>query len=353
MTDLEIYQLAGHVISSIGEGLQGSIYSDLGGKLSITWSEEKKVNAWAESIGNVDEVPSHTIGFHYELVRKIYRDIEYYCEYIESEVDQKTFDIWFKGETQPFELLTSHFSKEAYLNNIFMGAITWIFFHELGHLQQEHGHIRSVFMGTTISSIDECNIHTSEQIEGKEAAIFHVTEMAADFEATHSCILELIRQFQGEELKAAIFGFVSGISCVLYRFHGSEPFVPEYYPQGSHPNPLIRLESIIPHIYEFFSMQGINQLIEIELTREYMVQTCTKAASTVGLFWLRNNAKEIRVEDNYFWMGSFNRPGMSSYMKIVIETWDEIQPTIKKIRRFGTDFGLLRFTQEHRDKLKA
>ena len=353
MTDLEIYQLAGHVISSIAEDLQSSIYSDLGGNLSIAWSEEKKINAWAESTGNINEAPSHTIGFHYELVRQIYRDIEYYCEYLESKADQQTFDVWFKDEIQPFELLTSHFSKEAYLSNMFMGAITWIFFHELGHLQQEHGYIRNNFIGTPISSIHECNIYTSEKTEGKSAAIFHVTEMAADFEATHSCILELIRQFQGEDLKAAIYGFVSGISCVLYRFHGSEPFVPEYYPQGSHPNPLIRLESIVPHIYEFFSMQGVNQVIKIELTREYMVQTCTKAASAVGLFWLRKNAKEIKVEDNYFWMGSFNRPGMAHYMKIIIEIWDEIKPTIKEIRRFGTDLGLLTFTQEHREKLKT
>ena len=50
-------------------------------------------------------------------------------------------------------------------------------------------------------------------------------------------------------------------------------------------------------------------------------------------------------------MGSMNRPGMKSYLKIIIETWDEIEPTIKIIRRNGADLSLLNYTKEFREIL--
>lgn len=353
MTDFEIYELAGNVISSITKDIQESFYSDLNGELSIIWSEEIKINAWAESIGEVDKPPFHKIGFHYELIRQIYRDIELYSEYIDSQVDKNVFNMWFQDDAQPYDLLTSYFTKEAYINNMFMAAITWIFFHELGHLKQEHGYIRNKYTNSTISKIHEMNVVSNEEITNEEAAIFHVTEMAADFEAIDTCIFELIRQFKGKELKPAIYQFICGISCVLYRFHGAKPFKTEYYPQGTHPNPLIRLENIIPQIYEFFSLKAVHQVINIELTRKSMVEICSSAATSVGLFWLHSNNTIMQVEDNYFLMGSWNRPGMKSYLKTIVDVWDKIEPDIKEIRRFGTEFGLLTFTQENRDRLET
>ncbi len=351
MTDLEIYQLAGDVISSISNDLQNGIYSDLNGELSIVWSEEKSINAWAESRTDINKPPCHKIGFHFELVRQIYRDIEAYCKYIECNIDYKIFEMWFQDDAHPFNLLTTHFSKETYTNNMFIGAITWVFFHELGHLQQEHGYIRNFFTGATIPSIHECNINTNELIQGKEAAISHVTEIAADFEAVNFCISELIRQFKGDDLKPSIFIFMCGVSCVLYRFHGAKPFRIEEYPIGSHPNPLVRLENIVPQIYEFLSMSALHQVINVELSRESIVKICSTAATTVGIFWLKINSKQPKVSDNYFLMGTLNRPGMNSYLKVIIKTWDEIEPTIKMVRRFGTKFGLLQFTQESRERL--
>lgn len=352
MTDTEIYELAGNIISSITKDIQESFYSDLNGELSVVWSEEKKINAWAESVNKLDKPPNHKIGFHYELIRQLYRDIELYSEYIESQVDQNVFNMWFQDDAQPYDLLTSYFVKEAYINNMFMAAITWVFFHELGHLKQEHGYIRNKYTNSTISQIHELNIIDAKIITNEEAAIFHTTEIAADFEAIDTCIFELIRQFKGEELKPAIYQFICGVSCVLYRFHGAKPFQIEYYPQGTHPNPLIRLENIIPQVYEFFSLEAVQEVIGTELSRENMVKICSSAATSVGLFWLRNNDTFMQVEDNYFLMGSWNRPGMKNYLKIIVETWDKIEPDIKKIRRFGTEFGLLTFTQENRDRLE-
>ena len=351
MTNYEIYDLAGNVISSIANDLQNGIYDKLNGELSIIWSEERSVNAWAESSNDINKPACHKIGFTYELVRQIYRDIESYCKYIECNIDNKLFETLFQDDAQPLNLLATHFSKEAYTSNMFIGAITWIFFHELGHLNQEHGYIRNVLNGTTISSIHECNINTKKLIKGKESAISHVTELAADFEAVHFCILELIRQFKGDNLKPSIFIFMCGISCVLYRFHGANPFIKEEVPIGSHPNPLIRLENMVPQIYEYLSIPALHKVINIELSRESLVKMCQTASTTVGLFWLKINYIKPKISDIFFLMGPLNRPGMISYLSIIIKTWDEIEPTIKTVRRTGTKLGLLNFTEELRTLL--
>ena len=140
----------------------------------------------------------------------------------------------------------------------------------------------------------------------------------------------------------------------MYIFNGIKPFTAEYYPEGSHPNSLIRLENIIPQIYEFFSLRELHQITNIELTRKDMVKICSSAANSVGLFWLRKNNIEVKVKDNYFLMGSIQRKGMDNYLKIIIETWDEIEPTIKKFRRFGAGSGgLLHFSKEARERRKS
>ncbi len=55
---------------------------------------------------------------------------------------------------------------------------------------------------------------------------------------------------------------------------------------------------------------------------------------------------------NNLTQGMFQRPKLITYMKILIETWDEIIPIINSNRSkrkiIANDFGLLYFTDESR-----
>lgn len=351
LKDIDIYELAGNILSSITSDLNESIYSELNGKPSLAWSPDPSVNAWAKSEGTIDEPPIHKICINYELVRQLYRDIEAFCEYLESDLDKGAFDFWFQDFEQPIEMLPSIFTSEAHRKNIFIAAITWVFFHELGHLKQEHGYIRSKFLNYQVDLISECNIEDSRLIEGKAAAIYHVTEMAADFEAVDTCISELIRHFSGEDLKAAIYLFVCGVSSTLYRFHGDKSLILDNVPEGSHPNPLTRLENIIPQIYEFLSISDLHQHIGIVLDRKRILGICNQAATAAGLFWLRCRTEKPEIPDNYFLMGNLNRANGKEYLCKIVETWDEIEPEIKALRRFGHYYGVLQFSQHTRDSI--
>lgn len=352
MEDIDIYDFAQNVLSVITGDLNEGIYSELGGEISLSWSTEQTLNAWARSEGPIGHPPKHRICIHYELVRQIYRDIEGFCDYLDSGIDDKFYAVWFKDFEQPLDMLPCDFSPEAHRKNMFIAAITWVYFHELGHLKQEHGYIRNKFLNSDLDTIEECNIYGKEAIEGRDAAIYHTTEMAADFEAVDLSLSELIRHFKGEDLKPSAYLMVCGLSCALYRLHGNKSLLLESEPTGTHPNPLNRLENVIPQIYEFLSIPELTEHTGIELSRKTTVELCIKAASSVGLFWSRHlYEKPGDIPDEYFLMGNLERINGKSYLRTIMSTWDEIEPAIQSVRRFGSDFGMLRFTEETRKRL--
>jgi len=259
---------------------------------------------------------------------------------------------------QPKDLLTNHFSKEAYHRNIFLASITWVFFHELGHLKQEHGHIRSMFNESGVTLISECSTNKEEILEGKASAISHITEIAADFEAISLCNLELIKHFKGKDLLPAVFLFTSGVSLAIYAFYNKRILIESNVPLGTHPNPLVRLEIMLPQIWEFFSIPQLEKVLEVKLSREQLVYTCQAAATSAGIFWMKKNKLPLDSDSlSNLILGMYQRPKLITYMKILIETWDDIIPIINSNRSkrkiITNDFGLLYFTDESRSLYEA
>ena len=287
------------------------------------------------------------------MLRAIYRDIENYCYYIENNVDSEVFENLCKKDMQPKDLLTNYFSKESYHRNIFLASITWVFFHELGHLKQEHGYVRSMFNESLITLISECSTNNEGILEGKASVVSHITEIAADFEAINICNFELIKHFKGEDLLPAIFLFTSGVSLAIYAFYNKRIIMESNAPLGTHPNPLVRLEIMLPQIWEFFSIPKLEEILKVKLSREELVYTCQAAALSAGIFWMKKNQLPLDTDSlNNLTQGMFQRPKLITYMKILIETWDEIIPIINSNRSkrkiIANDFGLLYFTDESR-----
>lgn len=358
MTNIEINELSIEVITSIAEDLRVAYYNKVGGTLTIEWGVEEKINAYAESNSNPESSPNHKIIINYELLRTIYRDIEKYCYYIENNADSELFEHLCKKDKQPKDLLTNYFSKEAYHRNIFLASITWVFFHELGHLKQEHGYVRNMFNESVVTLISECSTNSEETLEGKASAVSHITEIAADCEAISLCNLELIKHFKGKDLLPAIFLFTSGVSLAIYAFYNKRILMESDVPLGTHPNPLVRLEIMLPHIWEFFSIPQLEGVLKVKLSREELVYTCQAAASSVGIFWMKKNELPLDSDSlSNLTQGMFQRPKLITYMKILIETWDDIVSIINLNRSkreiITNNFGLLYFTDESRSLYDA
>jgi hypothetical protein len=186
MDDRAIYDLAVRIIDGIKEDFQGVNYSELEGTLQVVWGEEKRFTASAFSSGDLDRPPQHTVRLTYELARQIYRDGEQFYDFLKSGIQpyRSAFLTYDPPAPPP---LPESFTREDFQNNFLAAALTWVFAHEIGHLTQEHGYIRSKFGNTGEANLEihECEVMSSSaSLSPATSAIYHATELAADFEAT-------------------------------------------------------------------------------------------------------------------------------------------------------------------------
>jgi len=184
-----------------------------------------------------------------------------------------------------------------------------------------------------------------------------VIELAADVEATQMCIAEIIKHFLGhnnekchKSFKDTLYLFVCGISCAFYRFYSERPGDPEFFPSGSHPTPIRRLEVCISNIFEKLDLGGHG--IQLHgFNRHQLIHLCLGASNTSGFFWLYSYAPDDGIPENFMPKSTLQDPYKDTYWNAIISAWDEIEPEIRKIRRFGTELGLLSFTDFTRSEL--
>ena len=359
MTDEDIYQYSANIIGSIVTDLSLGTYAKLGGSLTISWCPEPRVRAWAESMGGPEEPPKHNVVISYELARRFYRDAEDFHDFCGGGHLNGNLAAFF-SDFDPKPQLSPNLSREASVQNMFIGAITWVFFHELGHLVQEHGHIRKLFSnGSALSLLVDCELSSQHPLDTETALICHVTEFAADREATLSCTLELVRHFLSVEgkwdsthassFRDTLFLFVCGLSAALYRFHGERPEGPEAVPSSSHPTPVRRLEACLPSIYETCELMGEHH----GMNRRQLVCLCSGAAYSVGFFWHSLYSKKDGIPDNFLIKGLLQDPYKESYWPAIIASWAKIEPEVRRIRRFGAELAILSFTDDFRNRVTS
>lgn len=357
MDDRDIYNLSVEVIGSIVNDLSEAIYSELGGTLSVSWSTEPRVLAWAESIGDPEAPPAHRIVISYELARRFYRDAEDYHEFCENDLPAEMLELFFR-DLEPKPKIPDGLAKKDSVRNMFLGALTWVFFHELGHLAQEHGYIRSKYSGVTnVAKLEDGESNSNKILDERAALISQVTEFAADEEATQSCMEELMRHFLHQEgewtdqyvesFQDSLYLVVCGISCAFYRFYGERPVEPEEIPLSSHPTPIRRLEVCLPNIFEKLDFGGHG--VDLHgLDRKQLVYLCIGASYNVGFFWLSSYAQEKGIPENFMPKGLLQDPHKERYWAAIVSAWDEIEVEVMAIRRFGSKLGLLSFTEKFR-----
>lgn len=365
LSEPEVYQLAGNVINSICRDLNETIYKEMGGKLSIAWREGESFNASAKILNNLSEPPNHQIILNYYLVKELYRDVVAYHEFAEN-IHYHPDILKVLNSLSHMPLLPEDFTLKDNINNMFMASLTFVFFHELGHLMQQHARIRAIFSENSNDDlmVNECDIDNSTVLTGKQAAVSHTTELAADFSAVSRCILELMRNFShesivGDDDKGPLFLgavqlFVSGVSCLFYRFRGIESGRLEPTPFGTHPLPLVRLELNLPHIYEMLSFPIIDEIMGHRLNREGVVRLVSKAAYSGAFFWLvRSEDRSSGIPENYLFKSLLESQELKRYLECIIATWDEIEPMIDSYNLDAMPISKLSFTDQLRVGVKS
>jgi hypothetical protein len=354
LTDQEIYALAHNVLTDITEKLADGTYKNLNGHLAFAWSTEKKFNAWAESRTLGDGPPQHKIVLHYELARILYRDAEAFCSFA---VDEQTKNLITRSfGNNATEALPSCFTINDCIHNMFLASLTWVYFHELGHLMQEHGRVRNCGTVSKTSTIAEFDAHAANALEGRQAAISHATELAADFEATTQCLVASVQHFLkgplvdesdgAEVFLGNVYLLTCSLSCIFYRFNAGSPARADFPVTGSHPNPIYRLEIAAPHIYEFTEV--LLRANEFDANKRHLVSMVKQAADLGSFFYNYTRATGTEETIHLFIKGLPQRPEFRSYSQEILNTWDEIHPEILAYRHFGFKLGIMHFTEEYR-----
>lgn len=349
MKDDEIIEFSCDVFLKISNDLNEGIYKGLNGSLSILWDTKRLFYACAMVNSSTEEPPKHYIKITYDTAIMLYRDIENYYEYISYGADNDKFDFWFKDFNYP-KTLSSESQKKNCCKNMLISGLTWIFFHELGHLLQEHGHIRTLYECSESTDIIDCpsNDHDySSNINGKASAVSHATEMAADYFATIWVLRALLHHLECNELESEIKTFSSALALVLYRFHGVNSYIRAEIPEGSHPQPLIRLENTMPLLFEVYSSLDILNSKTLDVSRLDLINITSWSSFSVGLFWLRKN-EQLAMPDDFFLLGSLQRPGMKKYHQEILNIWDEIKPKIDLVKRLDDSISELQFSEQYR-----
>jgi len=365
LEDIEIYELASRVKGDITRDLNESTYAKLGGELTFTWCAEKKFGAVASTLSEVSKPPKHRVTMHYELVRLVWRDAEDLCKFLRSIPEDSDVDKLYDSYGDRIKL-PKCFDGQDLIKNMFVAAITWVYFHEIGHLMQEHGVIRAEFADGHGDAAQTTDVHDFEashdkRLVGREALVSHVTELAADFEATHFYVFELLRHVtdpnfvadkeRTEVLSGLIYLMVCGLSLLFLRFNGNQPILPTAVIEGSHPNPLTRLEINVAQIFENLDMIGKVEVVNHSLDRKQLVFLCAKAAFSATLYWSMTKTEKHEFDDRFLLKGLLSNSTVLQYLQPIVRCWDEMLPKVKGIRRFGSPLSLMTFTDSFRTRI--
>lgn len=352
MTNLEIYEQATNVLTMITADLNDSIYKNMNGELTLLLGTDEAVNAWARDDSIDISRPKHTIGINYKLIEVLYRDIENFCHFYSQFLTNENIDALLPNFTKE-PLLFDCTSIEKNCFNMFVGALTFVFFHELGHLLQRHSSLRERFGNQIASIINECNIDKENKLVGKQAAISHITELYADSYGIFSCLSEIVRHFNDDktELRVALYQFVCGLSCTFYIFSDGKNHQVTHKPVGSHPSALIRLEFALPKIYELMDL--VNDFVKHEMTREDLVHICGRASIYSLIFQDAKREVGLRNDQAEQVKGLMNRKEDKPYLKSIFSAWEEISEPLRIGALYSSVLHEFSISDAFRDYLHA
>ncbi len=289
------------------------------------------------------ESPSrHNITLTYELVESIYAEALDYALFAKEK--NPALDI--HQIPDQFELLQA----AAFM---FESGITFVIFHELGHINQNHAAIRAKYgKSTTVSSciISEFETQNENQIlAGDLASIYHATELSADLEALDWMASALEQMFNGTSFIDHAYLQCAIVSCIMLMFNGDKPLHLDSVPVGTHPYPALRMDLWVKAYAERTLLLSEGLAIKVngnEITKRFM-----DASFLAVLKWMTRHQLPSIPQYTDFCKGTIHHPNHDSYMREVINLWSYEYKESRNSRRYGGVFSVLYFSDEYRKKV--
>lgn len=312
-------------------------------ELCIRWLETTDIRATASIEPSLEKVDRHVISLSYGLIQELYSIAFEFARFSSGQPEQDSYAGIHMRPAQ-FDLF-----KAADL--MFMAGVVFIIYHEVSHLNQNHGAIRAQY-GDRFTSciIDDFEVSGGVLISGDQAAISHATELAADYEAL-DWMATALECFKGADYLDHAYLQCAMVSCIMLLFNGDKSVRLDAEPLGTHPYPILRMD----HWVRLFAERTEKLSAHLQITDEKLVITkrFSDAAFVALLSWLTRGQLMDNPEYSDFCNGSFSHQNYRSYMRHVINVWTRHDMQARGSRRYGGVLSVLYFTDELRAMVGA
>tara|TARA_B100001057_G_scaffold487983_1_gene571559 strand:- start:278 stop:1372 length:1095 start_codon:yes stop_codon:yes gene_type:complete len=294
--------------------------------LRVRWmpSEEFRAGAYVANSGD------HEIRLSYGTAIEIYRDafvLPQTCKRVL--IDKKfdpVFDLLGYGNRREDVLPAGLSAQDAKLEIIRM-MTCWLFLHEQAHLLQMHGDIAKSEGSPELLSNDEGiidEVPLGPKLQGRDAALRHAFEFAADYEAT-TC-LTMVESIHGLD-EARLWCLAAGLMSMFRRFYGNSASAPDEVPCGTHPHPGIRMRMTINRILSVLNLPDVAQKTSFSSSPDRARAIMDHAVYATDMFWhLRYLGLQARSP--FLDTVTANLVVPPEYQKAIYEAWRSVRARI-------------------------
>lgn len=279
-----IYKIAELITNEAKSFYSNRHYKGRSYRLRVRWFDLNTFRAAAYVSGNGDHEIRLTHGTAYE----IYRDAFVLPEICNRILIKSEFDLIFNlvsyGNKREDVLPAGLAPLDAKVEIIRL-MTTWLYLHEQAHHLQRH---RDIAMSEGISELlsNEGEIvdtvNEEKVLKGRDAAMRHAFEFAADYEAI---TLLMLRETTHEMSESTIWCLAAGLMCMFQRFYDESPSVMNDVAQGSHPHPAVRMRMMISKISELFNIPEVISATKWTKGPEYARAIMDHAVYTADAYW--------------------------------------------------------------------
>lgn len=301
-------------------------YKDREFKLQVGWVPTESFRAGAY----VMEGGDHQVRLSYGTAIEIYRDAFVLPETCRRLFVNEAFDPIFNllsyGNCRDDVLPAGMTPMDAKLTIIRL-MTTWLFLHEQAHLFQRHGEVAKALGIAELLSNDtgiEDSGEDGRNLVGRDAALRHAFEFAADYEAiTHLVMTESI----GGMSEATLWCLTAGLMCIFQRFYGASSSAVADIPEGSHPHPATRMRMAMNRIEQIAELPDFAVAAKWTGGSAQARAVMDHAVYTADVFWhLRYLGLDARTPFLDLVVANLVVP--SSYQQAIFDAWQSVRGEI-------------------------
>lgn len=347
----EISHMASRILELPHSYLQDNVYGPLDGSISLSWLQTPPVEAYA-AVRPGSKI-DHSICISYSMLSSMWRDSVSFAIYANNffaieDVDtakkmMQTY-IEYGREVHPekgFQVLPDGMNASSCARTVFGLGLSWLHKHEASHLLQNHGSIRAKAKGASGEEFKPLDVREfaandpNQPSNEYESWVWHVTELAADYEATAGAIQTMRIQKRVTHMKGLasdsrttwpdIWLLFVGLTLLFFRFWDDNKKVFKSVATGSHPHPAVRYRMALRSVLGTMNEPGASELLELNIPFDKLVNIASDAFFSVTLFWVERYSVGNGFLQHFLGLATEESPAMLSYFGKIFDVWDGIK----------------------------